>query len=305
MQILQASKSSPIIQPSVLLGYETSMNPYVGCAGGCTFCYAQQMIKEPGYAWGDFVRTRDHIPTRMPGAWSKFKGRSLLLGSMTDPYQPIEKTARLTRATLEILLENNPPSRIGIFTRFPAVLEDVDLLLQFPQVTVHMSISPFAKADKALFEPGTPSNTQRFATIEKLSAAGIDCQSQISPLTPGFSDNKGTIRTILGDIAKSSLSVARLDPLQAYSVAQATMLQSFADKTNPKVIRFQNVMKNTKDVLAWANDQRDTWAAIWREEHPGNNTQLVWANHISFEWIDLVSGAVTVLPHKSKSNKSS
>ncbi len=297
MHIAPASASSPLVQPSVLLGYEASMNPYVGCGGGCTFCYAQQMIKEPGHAWGQFVRTRDHIERRLASQWAKFCGKSLLIGSMTDPYQPVEQTRRLTRQALQILLQN-PPSRLGIFTRYDTVLQDLQLLQQFPQVTVHMSLSPFAAHDLHLFEPNTPPNARRLAAIERLADAGIECHSQVSPLTPGFSDQRQVVVHLLDQIAKSSLIMARLDPLQAYSAAQHTILGAMGDRDDQQVRRFRQVMVDSKSVLEWANQQRGIWAQTWCRSHLGNSTRLVWANHIAFEWVDLVSGEVTRLPRK-------
>jgi len=297
--ITQASRSSPLVQPSVLLGYQASMNPYVGCAGACTFCYAQQMIKEPGQRWGGFVRTRDHIRTRLASQWTKFAGRDLLIGTMTDPYQPLEQQLRLTRTSLEILLDNQPPPRLGIFTRYPAVLEDLDLLRRLPQVTIHMSISPFTRADQQAWEPGVPANDRRFAAIAKLVKAGIDCQSQVSPLTPGFSDDKRLITTLQRQLANSGLSMARLDPLQQFSEAKPATEKLLERYPKSQVQRYWDAMADVRATRQWAHQQRDVWRQLWEQHHVDSPVRLVWANHVAYEWVDLRTGEVTSLPRHS------
>ncbi len=88
-----------------------SVNPYVGCEFGCTYCYARDTHRytiertgqqRGGPAWLDFekrilvktevaeVLARTLDPARIGQA-------SLVIGTATDPYQPAERRFRLTR----------------------------------------------------------------------------------------------------------------------------------------------------------------------------------------------------------------
>jgi len=266
------------------------MNPYVGCDGGCRFCYAQQTVREPGKNWGEFVRTRDHISHSLAAQLHKYHGKSLLIGTMTDPYLSQERISRLTRASLQIVSEHTPPA-VGIFTRFPTVVQDIDLLTRLKKPVVHFSWSPYSEKIRKLLEPGCSPNSARQRAIKELVQAGIICHAQVSPLIPGFSDHHADIRRISAAIATSGLTVARLDPLQAYSAAQATMLRTLKDNISAQTAqRFEQAMTDTHTIKRWAAEQHDMWLEAWRQEGAGSSCRLVWADHTTWRWEDMLTG---------------
>ena len=64
-----------------------SVNPYVGCAHGCKYCYASFMKRFSGHPepWGEFVDVKHWPEIKNPG---RYAGKELFLGSVTDPYLP-------------------------------------------------------------------------------------------------------------------------------------------------------------------------------------------------------------------------
>ena len=126
------SRSAIARNDSPDLGFEQSINPYRGCEHGCVYCYARPGHAQLGYSPGlDFETRLTFKPEiaalleaelRRPG----YRPRTIALGSVTDPYQPVERTLRLTRHVLEVLDRFNHP--VGIVTKSAGVVRDLDIL---------------------------------------------------------------------------------------------------------------------------------------------------------------------------------
>ena len=114
------------------IGFDRAVNPYRGCEHGCIYCYARPTHAYLGYSPGlDFETKLIFKPEvaellekelRKPG----YTARTLALGSNTDPYQPVERTLKLTRSVLQVLDRFNHP--VGIVTKSAGVLRDLDIL---------------------------------------------------------------------------------------------------------------------------------------------------------------------------------
>lgn len=172
---------------SRIYGVEYVINPYLGCAHGCSYCYATFMRKyshgHQAAAWGSFVEVKENLPEVLAGELRRRRrppGR-VLLASVCDPYQPAEGQHRLTRRCLELLLEHN--WSIDILTRSPLVLRDLDLLRR-AGASVGFSIPTDNDRIRQLVEPRAPAIADRIAALRQLHAAGIDTWAFIGPLLP-------------------------------------------------------------------------------------------------------------------------
>jgi DNA repair photolyase len=110
-----------------IAGYDYCINPYVGCEHGCLYCYASFMKRFTGHRepWGEFVDAKVNAPQVLRRQLKKAALGSVLVGTVTDPYQPAEKTYSITRGCLEALLERQFP--VQLLTRSPLCLRDRDL----------------------------------------------------------------------------------------------------------------------------------------------------------------------------------
>jgi DNA repair photolyase len=127
-----ASRTAISWNTSPDIGFDRAVNPYRGCEHGCIYCYARPTHAYLGLSPGlDFETKLIFKPEvaellekelRKPG----YIPRTMTLGSNTDPYQPVERTLKLTRAVLEVLDRFNHP--VGIVTKSAGVLRDVDIL---------------------------------------------------------------------------------------------------------------------------------------------------------------------------------
>ena len=109
--------------------YDFTLNPYAGCAFGCSYCYAAFFSRstDDRDAWGEWVRVKENavglLARRRTGS---LDGKRIYMSSVTDPYQPIERKLRLTRDLLEILATRHRP-KLVVQTRSPYVVKDAEL----------------------------------------------------------------------------------------------------------------------------------------------------------------------------------
>jgi DNA repair photolyase len=195
-----------------------SINPYRGCEFGCKYCYARythefmapKAVAEfgetaDGLAACSEVNFRDPVSferlifLKRNAAWlleQELKkidpAMEIALGTATDPYQPIERRARITRSLLEVFARKTG-YRLGIVTKSRLIERDVDLLLEIARrntLVVHVTITtPDAKLARIL-EPRAPRPDLRFQAVKRLREAGIVAGVFGSPLLPGITDNE-------------------------------------------------------------------------------------------------------------------
>jgi DNA repair photolyase len=175
--------------------FDWSLNPYMGCAHRCTFCYVrafEQRAERPsGAAYGASIRVKTNVAEvlRMELARPSWRRESVAIGAATDPYQPAEGRFRLTRACLEVLADAANP--FGIITRGPMILRDTDVLADAArraEVSVTFSIPTLDREVWRRTEPGTAPPHQRLRALERLVAAGIRTSVGMAPILPGISD---------------------------------------------------------------------------------------------------------------------
>jgi DNA repair photolyase len=166
------------------------LNPYVGCMIGCSFCYVADradLSRALGGAsaapWGKYVdvkvnaaevlrrEVREHPP-----------GVVRISPILTDPYQPLERRYRITRACLEVLLEAGYSP--VLLTRAARVQEDLDLLARFPSAAVGISIPTDDDRVRSHFEPGADPIDARIAALAAVHAAGVRTCAVIQPVLP-------------------------------------------------------------------------------------------------------------------------
>lgn len=164
-----------------------TINPYRGCAFGCSYCYASKFVYEDEVKrtqWGDWVEVKRNVVTALEQDAPKLFDKSVWLGSATDPYQPIELRLGLTRALLEVLLMAYP-KHLHLQTRSPHVVRDIPLLQRFGNtLTVGISIPTDSDVVRKVFEPRAPSIERRLQTAQTLKDAGISVTVSVAPLLP-------------------------------------------------------------------------------------------------------------------------
>jgi DNA repair photolyase len=185
-------ESSSILTPlkkNNPMNFDFSLNPYVGCAFGCSYCYVRRMqygddAGEKSDTWGDWVKVKRNAVALLQKSWRRLYGKKILIGSATDPYQPVERKLGLTRALLESLVMAYP-ERIHVLTRSPLAARDIDVMLRFGEAfSVGVSIPTDDDGVRKVFEPSAPSIPQRLEALSKLHDAGIRTNVNVAPVLP-------------------------------------------------------------------------------------------------------------------------
>ena len=161
-----------------------SVNPYVGCTHGCKYCYASFMKRFTGHTerWGTFLDVKRWPVIKNP--W-KYKGQRVVIGSVTDGYNPQEEQFGNTRRILEQLKGSG--AEILICTKSDLVVRDLELLKTMGKVTVSWSINTLDEQFRADMDQAV-SIERRLSAMKKVYDAGIRTVCFISPVFPGITD---------------------------------------------------------------------------------------------------------------------
>jgi DNA repair photolyase len=177
------------------IGFDRAVNPYRGCEHGCVYCYARPSHAYLGYSPGlDFETKLVFKPEvaellekelRKPG----YVACTMALGSNTDPYQPVERTLKLTRAVLQVLDRYNHP--VGIVTKSAGVLRDLDILTSMAKrqlVRVYLSVTTLDASLARTMEPRAATPARRLQAIAELTRVGVPAGVLVAPMIPGLND---------------------------------------------------------------------------------------------------------------------
>ena len=258
--VTQANKGK-LVTSTGFGGYDYCVNPYVGCQFGCTYCYVRFFIKDKNEKWGDFVRTRDHMRTKIDKDLQYIAaGERLVIGTMTDPYQPIERKYRLTRTLLEAIKKApKPPKSVGLFTRSPIVMDDLQLIKD-TDTRIHITITPYDLDVLTRIEPIAIGINKRFWIAQALVNAGVKVHISVSPVMP-YSDKH--IKTFAKKIANICPTGFTVDPMQAYGEAfDATDAALQGDPDWPAI---RKLIKDKKAWKAWKQQHGADWIAEWQQ----------------------------------------
>ena len=221
------------------IGFDRAVNPYRGCEHGCIYCYARPTHAYLGYSPGlDFetklvfkpdVAEQLERELRKPG----YVARPLALGSNTDPYQPVERTLKLTRSVLEVLERFGHP--FSIVTKSAGVLRDIDILQRMAKrglVRVWLSITTLDATLARKMEPRAATPTRRLAAVTALAAAGVPVGVLAAPMIPGLNDAE--MERIVAASKQAGAGTAgyvllRL-PLELRQMFEAWLTQHFPDR---------------------------------------------------------------------------
>jgi DNA repair photolyase len=178
------------------IGFDRSVNAYRGCEHGCIYCFAR-----PTHAFHDlspgldfetklFAKPDAARLLRETFAKPKYRPRPIAMGTNTDPYQPIERSYRITRQVLEVCLDARHP--VTITTKSDRVLDDIELLAEMAKqrlVAVCVSVTTLDPVLSGKLEPRAAAPAKRLAALGKLVAAGVPTHCAVAPIIPAITDS--------------------------------------------------------------------------------------------------------------------
>jgi len=177
------------------IGFERSINAYRGCEHGCSYCFARPTHAYLGHSAGIeferdiYVKTNAVEALRAELAAKNYRPKPIAMGTNTDPYQPAERTHKLTRGILEVMLETRHP--VMITTKSALVVRDLDLLTELAGlnlVKVALSVTSMDHKLSRRMEPRASSPARRLEAIRLLGEAGVPTAIFASPMIPAIND---------------------------------------------------------------------------------------------------------------------
>lgn len=221
--------------------FDRSINPYRGCEHGCIYCFARPTHAYYGLSPGlDFETRLFHKPNapellaeelRKPG----YVPATMALGTNTDPYQPVERTQKLTRRVLEVLAAFNHP--FALVTKSSLVIRDLDIIQPMAAkglAHVAVSVTTLDRAIARKLEPRAPTPAKRIEAITALAQAGVPTAVLAAPMIPALNDAE--LETILETARAAGASAAgyillRL-PLEIRDLFLEWLRGNFPDRAN-------------------------------------------------------------------------
>ncbi len=232
------------------VGFSQSINPYRGCEHGCIYCFAR-----PSHAFLDLSPGLDFETRifRKPDAAKllkeeltapKYKAAPMVLGINTDAYQPVERSEKITRACLEVLLDLRHP--ISLITKSALILRDLDLLVKMASmrlVTVTLSVTTLDREIARVMEPRAATPHRRIETIRALKSAGIPVSVLAAPLVPGLTchELEGILKASAeAGAERAGYTLVRL-PFEIKILFEEWLRENFPD-------RAQKVLNHIRDI---------------------------------------------------------
>ncbi len=224
-----------------------SVNPYVGCPHACKYCYASFMKRFTGHTepWGTFLDVKHWKPITNP---HKYDGQRIVIGSVTDGYNPYEEEFCRTRRLLEELKGTN--AEIMICTKSDLVLRDLDLLKKFPKVTVSWSINTLDEQFRMDMDRAV-SIERRIEAMKKVYEAGIRTVCFVSPIFPGITD----VKSIIGRV-RDFADLIWLENLNLRGQFKGTIM-SYIRENHPDVYALYDEIYNKKRMDYWESLEKE------------------------------------------------
>lgn len=203
VEIIEAPAKS-VLNRVTGMPFSWSINPYRGCYHRCVFCYARRThsyLDEDGVdRWGSRIFVKSNAPPvlRTELAKRSWKHENVAIGTVTDPYQPLEGKYRLTRGILEALHDYDTPA--SLITRSPLVVRDIDVLTALARkagASVSVSIATMDETLAREIEPTVAPPKQRLRAVHMLASAGIRVNVALAPILPHITDDARSLEAVV------------------------------------------------------------------------------------------------------------
>src|SRR5881296_3186277 len=235
-----------------------SLNPYVGCEFGCSYCYARyahRYVVERAHDTGT-LSDGEFQEFRGPHGWEAFERRifvkdqllgaleadlrryyrsigpsarqsvPIVIGTATDPYQPAERRFRLTRLILERLARCEGLN-VGVITKSPLIARDVDVLLRLQQrndLEVYVSLITVDVSLIKRVEARSPMPAVRLRGLQRLADAGIRAGLIVAPVLPGITDDVPHLEALFQAAREAGAQFVHAGPLRLYRAVRERFL---------------------------------------------------------------------------------
>lgn len=246
-----------------------SINPYIGCAFGCAYCYARyahryaldrnatanpehdemQSARDTLAPWLAFER-RIFVKQNAADVLRKvlrhgsekhmalLQGETIVIGTATDPFQPAERRFRVTRSVLEVLAEH-PGLSICIITKSPLITRDIDLLRRINRISklsLHISLITVDRELARRLEPRAPTPEARLRAVGRLRENDLETGINVMPVLPGITDRLDQLEDVVKAVTARGASYVAACALRLQASARLRYLP-FIEQEFPHLVK--------------------------------------------------------------------
>ena len=237
------------------VSFDQSINPYRGCEHGCIYCYARPNHAYVGLSPGIDFETKLFVKANaaelLEAEFSKpsYRPKTIMLGGVTDIYQPIERGYGVTRAILEVMERWRHP--VSLITKSQLVMRDIDILARLAEcglAKAAISVTTLERRIARVMEPRAAAPHRRIEAVRALAQAGVPVTVMVAPIVPAINDSE--IEAILEEASKAGATSAgyvmlRL-PLEIKELFREWLHAHFPDRAT-RVMSTVRQMRNGRD----------------------------------------------------------
>jgi DNA repair photolyase len=254
-----------------------SLNPYIGCEFGCTYCYARYAHRyaverahdggrlsdaefrdfRGAHGWEAFERrifVKEHVLGALEADLRRYfrsvgpsvgRPAPIVIGTATDPYQPAERRFRITRRILARLARCEGLN-VGIITKSPLVARDVDVLRRIQEqghLEIYVSLITLDVALIKQVEARSPMPAVRLRALRKLAAAGLNVGLIVAPVLPGITDDVPHLEALFQAAREAGARFVHAGPLRLYPAVRDRFLPVLEDQFPHLTARYQRAYR--------------------------------------------------------------
>jgi DNA repair photolyase len=237
------------------VGFSASINPYRGCEHGCIYCYARPAHAYMGLSPGLDFESKLFFKPEAAALLERELTRPryvpdvIHIGGNTDPYQPQERSLRITRSVIEVLSRFEHP--FSIISKSALILRDLDLIAPMAEknlVRVAISITSLDRKLSRSMEPRAATPEKRLEAVRRLSDAGVPVIVMFAPAIPGLNDHEmeGVLERSAQAGARGAGYVALRLPLEIKDLFREWLESDHPDRAS-RVMSLVRQMRGGKD----------------------------------------------------------
>ncbi|MCR4376793.1 MAG: PA0069 family radical SAM protein [Rhodospirillales bacterium] len=249
---LETVRSALTRNSSPDIPFDRSLNPYRGCEHGCVYCYARPshayLNLSPGLDFETRLFAKPGLPKVLETELRKlnYQVAPVMIGANTDPYQPIERSHKITRELLEVLLAYKHP--VTIITKSAGIVRDLDILSDLARqglLSVGISLTTLDADLARTLEPRAATPSKRVQTIQALSDAGVPVCVMAAPMIPTLNDHE--LEAILASAADAGATLAAYILLRLPREVEGLFAEWLDAHAPGKKARVLSLLKQSRD----------------------------------------------------------
>jgi len=238
MRIIEQEVST-ILRPTNINLAPFVINPYQGCELGCCFCYAQfsKVAKKQVDDWGDYVKVKINALDVLAKELDQIKPESVLIGSITECFQPIERKYNITKKILELLNYRKIP--FTIMSRSSLIVEHINLLSQGNCKSIYFTVNVLPDILSKEFNMNAPNFAKGLEVVKKLQDEGINIIAYFCPVLPWISDIEQIVSSVKGIARKAEFEIIN------FYMAKHKLMEAAIEKYYPEYsLNYQKLLND-------------------------------------------------------------